>query len=635
VFVAEALHQLGVQEILVVDAKELAKIAADGTRRAPVKGWDVANALTEGWPPEHLRRKIYQLARRYDGEPNFLSFGDFSVDYRGLTVDVPKRRGAERTTLRIAGPFELLGRVRDPNGEGWARWLRWRDDDGRVHTHSISDAELHGDQGTLCANLASRGLKVSTGPNRSHLIRYLNEALVDNRVTVVTKTGWHEIAGIKVFVLPDETIGSVKGETVIIQGAAAAPFEKRGSLADWQNGVGTLVAGHSRGVFAVSVAFAGPLLGLLGLEGGGFHFYGQSSRGKSTLVEAAASVWGKGAIPGFVRPWRTTANALEGAAAIHSDTLLVLDELGMIDPREAAAAAYQLAAGSGKGRSGRDGTLRTSMSWRMMVISTGEICLSDKLVEGRQRARAGQQVRLIDVPADAGAGLGVFDHGSAIGDAQSLANTIKEAARTSYGSAGPQFVRCVLAEDIDTTAVLEMVRAFRAKYVPEGADGQVLRVCDRFGLVAAAGELARAFGIVPWNEGEAIAAAGRCFNDWLDSRGGSEAGEVHAAISQVRLFIEQHGEARFEPLHSDRVVNNRAGWRRDEGTGREWWIPAETWKSEVCLGFTPIMVARALAERGMLERAADGFQCVRKVNGRAMRVHVVRPSIIMSEKDDE
>src|SRR3982074_2840528 len=98
-----------------------------------------------------------------------------------------------------------------------------------------------------------------------------------------------------------------------------------------------------------------------------------------------------------VAPGRTTANALEGAAAIHSDTLLALDELGMIDPREAAAAACQLAAGRGKGRSARDGSLRASMTWRTMVISTGEVRLSDKLVEGKQKARAGQQVRLVDI----------------------------------------------------------------------------------------------------------------------------------------------------------------------------------------------------------------------------------------------
>jgi putative DNA primase/helicase len=216
-----------------------------------------------------------------------------------------------------------------------------------------------------------------------------------------------------------------------------------------------------------------------------------------------------------------------------------------------------------------------------------------------------------------------------------LADSIKKAARSSYGSAGPQFVRRILADDIDTAAIAEMVAGFRAKYAPWAADGQVLRVCDRFGLVAAAGELARAFGIVPWKEGEAIAAAGKCFTDWLESRGGSEAGEVHAAISQVRFFIEQHGESRFEPLHSDRVVNNRAGWRRGEEAEREWWIPVETWKSEVCVGFSPSMVARALAERGMLERASDGFQCVRKIDGRPVRVYVLKPSIIMSEKDDE
>ena len=75
--------------------------------------------------------------------------------------------------------------------------------------------------------------------------------------------------------------------------------------------------------------------------------------------------------------------------------------------------------------------------------------------------------------------------------------------------------------------------------------------------MAAAGELAREFGIVPWKEGEALEAATRCFNDWFDNRGGKEAGEVHAAISQVRLFIEQHGDARFEPLSINTRPPNR------------------------------------------------------------------------------
>ena len=36
------------------------------------------------------------------------------------------------------------------------------------------------------------------------------------------------------------------------------------------------------------------------------------------------------------------------------------------------------------------------------MLSTGEVRVADKLVESGQRARAGQQVRLIDIPAEAG-----------------------------------------------------------------------------------------------------------------------------------------------------------------------------------------------------------------------------------------
>jgi hypothetical protein len=44
----------------------------------------------------------------------------------------------------------------------------------------------------------------------------------------------------------------------------------------------------------------------------------------------------------------------------------------------------------------------------------------------------------------------------------------------------------------------------------------------------------------------------------------------------VRLFIEQHGESRFEPLDRGddlRAVNNRAGWRKGDGADCESMIP--------------------------------------------------------------
>ena len=47
---------------------------------------------------------------------------------------------------------------------------------------------------------------------------------------------------------------------------------------------------------------------------GFFHFYGDSSLGKSTLMNVACSVYGKPSE--FKGSWRTTDNALEDTAAL-------------------------------------------------------------------------------------------------------------------------------------------------------------------------------------------------------------------------------------------------------------------------------------------------------------------------------
>jgi putative DNA primase/helicase len=77
---------------------------------------------------------------------------------------------------------------------------------------------------------------------------------VSERVTNVSKTGWHEVDGQHVFVLPTETISVATSERVMLDTAAHGPYEARGSLEDWKQGVGALTAGHALPVFMVSAA---------------------------------------------------------------------------------------------------------------------------------------------------------------------------------------------------------------------------------------------------------------------------------------------------------------------------------------------------------------------------------------------
>jgi putative DNA primase/helicase len=180
------------------------------------------------------------------------------------------------------------------------------------------------------------------------------------------------------------------------------------------------------------------------------------------------------------------------------------------------------------------------------------------------------------------------------------------------------------------------IAKFADANVPKDADGQVGRVANQFGLMAAAGELATELGVTPWRRGLATASAAWAFRQWLAGRGGVEAAEARQAVAQVRLFIEQYGDSRFDPLRKSeaRPANNRAGWRNGTGPSRQWFIPPETWKSEVCVGLDPNFVAKTLSERGMLKRAKDGHQSVVKIEGTAERVYVITLRIFDGSTDN-
>jgi uncharacterized protein (DUF927 family) len=282
-----------------------------------------------------------------------------------------------------------------------------------------------------------------------------------------------------------------------------------------------------------------------------------------------------------------------------------------------------------------------------LFLSTGEMSLEQHMAEAGQRIYAGQEVRLVDVPADAGAGGGLFEqlHGAA--SSQAFADQLREATTRHYGHAGRAFV-AVLSEDCTgNAAIVQRIRdGFVAQQVPAGASGQVYRVAQRFGLIGAAGELATAAGITGWPEGEALTAAARCFHDWLQQRGSVGNAEEARALSQVRLFFERFGEARFKPWalgdgdtcerchgtgrveysykqgvcfdcggtgkitdtrEPNRPIYDRAGFRRATAEGRtEFYVLPEVFHKEIAKGCEAQWLAQRLIAHDFLYLAPDG-----------------------------
>ena len=435
-------------------------------------------------------------------------------------------------------------------------------------------------------------------------------------------------------------------EHVIFQSATPLdnPYRCAGSLKGWQEQIGKNVLGNSRLMLSAAAAFAGPLLQPLGVEGGGFHFRGGSSTGKTTALHIAGSVWGGGGLNGYVRSWRATSNGLEGIAALHCDTLLCLDEIGQIDAREAGQVAYMLSNGQGKARAGRGGEARKSAEWRVLFLSSGEISLAQKMAEDNRNRRvmAGQEVRIVDVAADAGAGMGIFEELQGFPSADAFARHFRAATAKNYGHPAIAFLTKFVAnqkENIERVAAL--MKQFQERSMVAGADGQVSRVLARFGLVAAAGELATELEVLPWQKGDAFAASRTCFEAWISGRGGTDAAEDRDAIALVRRFLEAHGSSRFEqitfpePDHQgiDSRIINRAGFVRPRGEDREYIFLPEAWK-EVCAGMDPGRVAKVLVDRGFMLTGGDGKPQVKQRLpgiGKPARCYVVSSSILADD----
>ncbi|HET8898938.1 MAG TPA: DUF927 domain-containing protein, partial [Rhodanobacteraceae bacterium] len=618
-------------------------------------GWGAADALAEGIDTAALARVVTEASNKAPtpapkprrattgrASPFWLVSADKADGRKPGVYYLPTFRNRqtgeeeEGAPEWICSPLRVEALTRDASGNEWGRLLVFPDRDGHEHRWAMPCALLAKDGADLRETLLSQGLEVTASQSRKYLVEYIQAAEPGRFARCATRAGWHGDA----YVLPDRTIGPDSGEALVFQSATAdgCKVASGGTLDAWRVEVCAPCAGNTRLVLALSAAFAAPCLHLVGLEGGGLHLRGPSSCGKSTALAVAASVYGP---PEYRREWRATDNALESVAAMHCDALLPLDEIGQLDPKHAAAVAYLLSNGQGKSRSRRDGTLRAPATWRLLFLSCGEVGLGDLIAEAGGRQRAGMEVRVMDVAADAGAGLGMFERlPDGIGPG-AFADRLRHAAAANYGAAFPALLQALAADQAKARNALRAgMDGLAAELVADDAAGQVRRVAQRLALIGAAGELATMQGITGWPAGEALRAVRVAFAAWLDARGGAGEAEPRAMVRQVQAFIGLHSEGRFAPMEradDDRAPKTlmRAGWRVQVEGGLEHWVLPEVWRAEVCKGFDPAAVARVMVERGLLMpdagRGLTRRERIKGMHGYKAAVYRLLPGILEVE----
>ncbi len=545
--------------------------------------------------------------------PEGFSFGKSGLNYNDPNAD-------DSNLIWVCSRLEVVAVTCDEHYMNFGRALEFKDTLGRDKKWVMPMNMLKGRNEALHGVLLDMGLSLSTSAKAKALLaQYLQMCTGLMNATCVFKTGWFKGS----YVLPDRTIGGDSDNPVLFQtdNPLTGNFECKGTLDQWRDNVARFAVGNSRISFAISASFTAPLLSLFGIEGGGFHFRGESSKGKTITLYAAGSVWGSHKRK---RMWRATSNGLEMTAYMHNDSLLLLDEMGEMTPKEIGQTVYMLANGQAKQRA-NDVRLK---EWRLLFLSTGELDLKTAMLSAGDTAKAGQEVRMIDLEAVAGE-FGVFDELlSGFKDSKTQAETLQTNTADHYGVAGIEFLEQIISRKDESR---KMFKEFQTHFIetetPMNANSQVSRAINRFAIVAAGGELATFLGVTGWGAGEAYEGVKLCFESWKANLVSStESHEETTAIKAIRGFISKHGESRFTDLkrisdnHAPRTIN-LAGWRQDNPLDTIYHFSTDVFDEEVCRGLDPKLVLKTLNKHGYLKTESGGKTTRLKYRGLRIGEH--------------
>lgn len=341
----------------------------------------------------------------------------------------------------------------------------------------------------------------------------------NNKVSAI-QTGWHH----NDYVLPNMTIAigepSYKFFPIAESVDLMHSINMAGTLGEWKEHIAERCAGRELLELGLYAAFCAPLVRWCGATYG-LHFHGASSIGKSTIMEAASSVYG---IPKqYMNKWDATSAGMEMKAANSNHVLLILDELNQAKP-ESFRSVYQIIDGKGKARK-----TEQTRRWQTVLLSSGEVSTEIYAKQMKIALKAGELVRLVNIEA------------TNVTDDQEHSNQLKQCSAKYHGTAIIQFIqelqtefginmevglKALYSKKLETfTAMLKMLKI---------DNPQAYRVAEYFALCIIAGELAIKYDVLT-DSFNPTKTCIQVFKKWLENN--SKTGEEKAIINYLKDAI--------------------------------------------------------------------------------------------------
>jgi hypothetical protein len=350
-------------------------------------------------------------------------------DYRvtGRGVEVLSTSGENWNRITFA-PLVVTATFEDPEGDQYVE-LSWIDRSlGRPRRISrIVSRETAKRGRKLIETLGSAGLPAVEGDARA-VEKWLAEFEARNVGRIPSEQlarwlGWQDDGtfvsspedGIKVDVPFEEQRGPARAHA------------RKGTLDGWRDTVGGL-AGFPVPRVALAAALAAPLLKPLGLNSFTLDISSRSTKGKTTALQVALSVWADPSEhASAMSNWRTTLYAIEKRLNLVRGIVTVFDEtMAVTDDTLIDEVLYQLPMNHGKARSG--GAFGNMLPWETILLSSGERpALSFTTSQGAAARILGTTI----APFGEGGGA--------------AAAAARDGVLAHHGHAGPEFIRYILS----------------------------------------------------------------------------------------------------------------------------------------------------------------------------------------------